>query len=720
MRLPVTSSSAARASSVLDNCQAPAQTLPCEKSELEGRSISDVSKVTQGVRLQPLGWRAYHEGSSLVARHVSPSRRGQDDRRQLLRQQPGSGQYTADLTRQGIDDGWASNATIRLTGQITQKNKISWYFDKSNRERDHWGASATTPPEASARQTLPLEFTETLKFQSTLSNRLLLELGWGQYHQDYTELYQPEVCAPSNEVDPSDPRSCQRSTIYRIADQVSSKNCCAFSQETYHFATLTDFSAKLSFVTGSHNLSGGWNGSRGPRRYIENHTGDLTMRFGATTVNADATGFGPNRVTLLLPVDQLDGITMDNGFWVNDKWTVKRATITMGLRYDWFIGYVGESAITPNRWLEAHTFSEPEYVRTVPNWKDVSPRIGVAYDLFGNGKTALKASFSRYVDAQATGFAQARNPVNTLSNSINLGWSDHNKDFTIFNADGSVQDVDFNSNAPIDPNTGARQNELDPKPANSTFGTLVTSTTRVDQNLESGYSRRGYTWEFDLGVQHEVLPGVSAGLTYFRRLLGGNGIVTDNVNVGPEHYSGPYCVTGPTDPRLPENGGQQFCGIYQPLPSFYSITTDNYSTFRQTYLDQVGDTDTRTIAMASISASVPGSVTARSSRAGRPSTAPSAIPATTSCSATRRRSSVRSRGWKRATRAKWHRSCPTSSSSDRTTCRGISGSRQPTSERRVRVSRQTGRSLKRSRKPTGGPFQRRQAPMLPTPTRRLT
>ncbi len=34
------------------------------------------------------------------------------------------------------------------------------------------------------------------------------------------------------------------------------------------------------------------------------------------------------------------------------------------------------------------------------NWKDVTPRMGASYDLFGNGKTALKVSLNKYVVGQ--------------------------------------------------------------------------------------------------------------------------------------------------------------------------------------------------------------------------------------------------------------------------------------------------------------------------------
>jgi hypothetical protein len=64
----------------------------------------------------------------------------------------------------------------------------------------------------------------------------------------------------------------------------------------------------------------------------------------------------------------------------------------------------------------------------VPNYKDLNPRIGAAYDLFGNGKTALKATVSRYVRTSTVGTARLLNPINTSVNSTTRPWTDVNGD----------------------------------------------------------------------------------------------------------------------------------------------------------------------------------------------------------------------------------------------------------------------------------------------------
>ena len=68
------------------------------------------------------------------------------------------------------------------------------------------------------------------------------------------------------------------------------------------------------------------------------------------------------------------------------------------------------------------TLPDTEYI----NWKDISPRVGVVYDLFGNGKTAVKANMSDYVIPQRTSndYSTMGNPVNALAQLVPRSWND--------------------------------------------------------------------------------------------------------------------------------------------------------------------------------------------------------------------------------------------------------------------------------------------------------
>ena len=76
----------------------------------------------------------------------------------------------------------------------------------------------------------------------------------------------------------------------------------------------------------------------------------------------------------------------DLALFAQDRWTISRLTLNYGLRFDYFNGYVPEQSTPASTFVPAREFAA---VHNVPNWKDVNPRLGASYDLFGNGRTAL-------------------------------------------------------------------------------------------------------------------------------------------------------------------------------------------------------------------------------------------------------------------------------------------------------------------------------------------
>jgi hypothetical protein len=86
-----------------------------------------------------------------------------------------------------------------------------------------------------------------------------------------------------------------------------------------------------------------------------------------------------------------------------------------------------------------------------------------------------------------------------------------------------------------------------------------------DPGFVTGWNTRPNNWSMGVGVQHEIIPRVSATVT-FNRNWWGNWYVVDNRATTVADYT-PYSVRAPSDPRLPDGGGYTVSGLYNLVPT---------------------------------------------------------------------------------------------------------------------------------------------------------
>src|SRR6185295_10349644 len=253
----------------------------------------------------------------------------------------------------------------------------------------------------------------------------------------------------------------------------------------------------------------------------------------------------PNQITQYATPYLRRNRNRDLGIYVQDQWAIKRLTLNYGLRYSYFRGSIPAQHVdaTPNGWVPARDFAA---VNDAPLWKDWDPRFGAAYDLFGDGKTAVKVAIGRYSAKNSASITTGINPITSSVNNVNRTWTDTNGNY--------VPDCDL-ANRALNGECGAV--------ANPNFGGTTPNTHYADDAIH-GSGRRGYNWDLTTEVQRELRPGWSVTGGYYRNWFG-NFLVTDNTLVTPADYD-PYCVTAPTDSRLPGGGGYQVCGLYDIKP----------------------------------------------------------------------------------------------------------------------------------------------------------
>jgi hypothetical protein len=242
----------------------------------------------------------------------------------------------------------------------------------------------------------------------------------------------------------------------------------------------------------------------------------------------------PNQITQFAYPFNFDvDVDHDMGLFAQGKWTIDRLTATGGVRFDYYTNRFPEQALGPTAFTPARTVFPAQDNLML---KDVTPRLGAAFDVFGNGRTAVKTSLNKYLQGLGSiDLAAMPNPVANAVLTTTRSWNDANRNF--------VPDCDLASPA-LNGECGAM--------ANSLFGSTQPGAT-FDPQILTGWNKRVFNWEFSAGVQQEIVPRVAVDVSYFRRWYG-NQYVTDNRSTAASDFT-PFSIKAPVDSRLPGGGG---------------------------------------------------------------------------------------------------------------------------------------------------------------------
>ena len=440
--------------------------------------------------------------------------------------------YEPDLSRPGV--GKQPNASYlgRLTYQASRNNKLTFQYDhQPNCDCPEPTAIFNRAVEAAVDNLRDPNDIWQATHTFVATNQLLFETGGGLYWGNLERL--PIGTVTGDYAPPS---------YDAIPVQ---ENSTGFQYNNFHGInpittgrSLGSLRSSLSFITGTHQFKVGTFWTRSSRAEVfARYNHQLQYRFNNGVPVQLVQIAGSQRAPNVSPWE-----TTETNFFVQDRWTRERLTVSMGLRFGRYVAHGLASDLPADDFLPARSLPE---AKCIPCFNDIAPRVGAAYDLFGTGKTAVKASFGKYMSHDPVYLPFI--PRTASVSSVTRSWADANTNFV----------PDCNLRSPLANGECGQMSDLN-------FGGQRV-TTVGDPDWITGWGKRGYNWQGSVQLEHELMPNVGMSLSYHRTSYA-NFTVTDNIAVTPDDFD-EYCITAPADRRLPGGGGYPICGLANITPT---------------------------------------------------------------------------------------------------------------------------------------------------------
>ena len=436
--------------------------------------------------------------------------------------------YVPDQNRRGYIENFNQENSGRITWQATDANKITYFGNYGDQCICFRGVSAFRAPEAGFNNNLPENHLSQVTYTGAVSNAVLIEAG-------YSLLLNPFGFSRVEGVGVNQIPITEALTGFTYNSRPPSflPHNTGPGEGGLSAAGQENARGSLSYVTGSHAFKFGGVWAHG--RVVANGVGNVLPGFSRRAEGGPVAFILENGVPNSIFVVSTPFFNRSDfrnmGFYAQDQWTMDRLTLNLGVRFDTFDGWTPEQDALDSAYVDGFHVDRVD----APTYRDISPRIGFAYDVRGDGRTAFKASAGRYVAAKGTGNAQVFNPSRRISTSNTRSWDDLDGDFF---PDG-------------DPSNPAPNGELG-QSTNPLFGsTIIVSGFNDDFATEN----RSYTWQYSASVDQELRDNVRVTVSY-NRTQHYNQSVNDQLNQTPADHD-PYCIT----PSLGPSSGQEICGF---------------------------------------------------------------------------------------------------------------------------------------------------------------
>ncbi len=419
---------------------------------------------------------------------------------------------------QPIDDNRIRNLSGKFTLQATDNDRLSVTLQRNWKDRYH----RRDPPYTAVADELA-RFQDQwadnyiASYNRVLGDSALLDLRFGRMTGVTPYILYSEYCGiPVDEYPDAGP--CTENDI-AVRDPVRAELFNADPRgESWGPNHRNQFNGSMTYYmdtgSGSHNFKVGGQASR---EYIESRQFKSGDAFGELNDGV------PDRINISRTPKTSHERLNTWALYAQDAWTIgNRLTLNLGVRLDGIYGYVPVQSSPAGTWtalseqLAGDAFSVTSEIGGLPDWAmNLGPRLSFAYDLFGDGRAAVKGGWGRYYTQMGNGLSSGANP--NAGASAWVGWNDLDGDRLVdIGPSGTLVDSPEIDLSRFEGFTGGASTVYDPnanRPYSDDISLGVDMTLGSEVSFSATYHRRQH--RDSLGTRNLARPPSAYTLTSF-------------------------------------------------------------------------------------------------------------------------------------------------------------------------------------------------------------